>query len=99
MLRRVSRMVPETLSNGPCRKALTGRTRESGSTAALVKGVAVLSLVIASPPPATLALIVRVNPIAATLGVTGKLIVLAPFTGMLALLVQVAVLLVNGSGG
>lgn len=36
---------------------------------------------------------------AAVLGVTGTLIVLEPFTGMLALLVQVAVLLVNGSAG
>ena len=97
--RKPSLMMPLAALSGPYKKALMGSTRVPGNTAAAVRGVAASLLVLAWPPPALLALNVGVKPTKTGSGVTGTLIVLLPFTGMGVLLVQVAVLVVNGSGG
>ncbi len=60
--------------------------------------MAALLLVLASPPPAAVALKVGVKPTSAGLGVIGTLIVLLPLTGMGVLLTQVAVLVREGIG-
>ena len=78
---------------------MIGKMRAAGNTALLTKGVAVLLLVLVSPPPLLEALKVGVKPTSTALGVTGTLIVLPPLTGIGALLTQVAELVVKASGG